>query len=68
MNYNIHEDLFESEHISKELKIKLVVTHRECILLYKSGLWTLTKTLKQQIANFFRRILRRGVSIHWLER
>ena len=54
-------------HISEELKIKLFTTHIECILLYSSELWTLTKTLEQQIDSFHCGMLRNVIGIHWPE-
>ena len=65
-NYAILENFFRSKHISKKLKIKLFTTHIECIFLYNSELWTLTKT--QQIDSFHPGMLRKVIGIHWPER
>ena len=67
-NYNTLGHIFISKHVSEKLKLKLFTTHIECIFLYNSELWTLTKTLEQQIDSFHRRILRKVIGIRWLER
>ena len=63
-SYNI----LEYKNISEKLKIKLFITHIECIILYNSEQATLKKALEQQIDSFHRRMVRKVIGIYWPKR
>ena len=50
------------------MKLKLFGTHLESIFLYNSELWTLTKSLEEQIDSYHRRQLRKVIDIRWPEK
>lgn len=67
-NYNTLEKCFTSKYPSEETKLRLFTTHIESVFLYNSEIWTLTKSLEQQIDSYHRRQLRKVIGIHWPEK
>jgi len=60
-----YKDIFTSRKISNGIKIRVFQAYICSIFLYNSELWTLTKTLEQQIDAFHRKQLRYVLGIYW---
>ena len=63
--YKQQEKIFNSNKISLKIKLRCFNTYISSIFLYNSCLWTITKSLEQQIDAFHRRLLRRILKIKW---
>ena len=60
------KEIFQNKRLSRRTKVRAFQAYITPVFLYNSELWTLTKTLKSQIDNFQRRILRSYVlNIRW---
>ena len=64
-SYNSYEDIFCSRRISEKVRLRAFKQYVESIFLYNSELWTLTKTLQNQIDSFQRRLLRKVIHVRW---
>ena len=60
------KEIFQNKRLSTRTKVRAFEAYITPIFLYNSELWTLTKTLENQIDNFHRQILRSYVlNIRW---
>ena len=60
------KEIFQNKRLSLRTKVRAFEAYITPIFLYNSELWTLTKTLENQIDSFHRRILRSHVlNIRW---
>ena len=60
------KEIFQNKRLSTRTKVRAFEAYITPIFLYNSELWTLTKTLENQIDSFHRRILRSHVlNIRW---
>ena len=63
--YNKLDSIFNSKIVSNHTKIKVFNTYIQCVFLYNSELWTLTKELEEKIDVFQRNILRKILKSKW---
>ena len=54
--------------LSKKLKIMLMHTTVESVLLYGCENWILTKTLLKQLDGIYTRIIRMILKLHWFQK
>ena len=60
------KEIFQNKRLSTRTKVRAFEAYITPIFLYNSELWTLTKTLENQIDSFHRRILRSHIlNIRW---
>ncbi len=57
--------IYNSTSISTELKIRTFIAYVSSIFLYNSELWSLNKTLENEIDAFHRKQLRYALNIRW---
>ena len=59
------ENIFNSKYVSEVIRLRIFKAYVESIFLYNSELWTLTKSLKDKIDSFQRRLLLKVIRVHW---
>lgn len=64
-SFNKFKDVFNSDSISHETKLKTFRAFIASVFLYNSELWTVTKSLEGNIDAFHRRLLRSILGIKW---
>ena len=64
-SFNKHRDIFNSGAISNKTKVKTFRAFVAPVFLYNSELWTLTRSLEENIDAFQRRLLRSILGIKW---
>ena len=60
-------NIWKSTHCRK-MKLRLIHTTVESVLLYGCETWTLTKTLLKQLDGTYTRILRMILNVHWSQK
>ncbi len=65
VSYNDLNYIFDSNKISLKTKIRLFKSHLESVFLYNSELWTVTKSIENQINVFQRNLLKKILKINW---
>ena len=67
-NMKNHKQIYNSKHLSQNLKIRHFNAFQTSIFLYNCSLWTLTLTMERKIDAFHRRQLRYALGIHYPKR
>ena len=63
--YRKLENIFKSRKIGNEIKLKVYKTYICSVFLYNSEIWTLSKTMEEDIDIFQRKQLRSILGIYW---
>ena len=65
--FNKFKYTLQSKRISKSIKIRIFVAYIQCVFLYNSELWTVTKSIEHKIDVFQRNILRKILGYNWIK-
>jgi len=63
--YNKLNHIFKNKKVTLKSKLRIFNTYVESIYLYNSELWTVTKSIEEEIDAFQRSLLRRLLDIKW---